>query len=462
MSSQRATARRVRVEFLALIALAWPILITQLSHTAMGFVDTLMAGRVGARDLAAVALGNSVWIPVFLLMNGVLMATTPKVAHLVGAGRLGATGPLVRQALWLALALGALAAAVLASAQPLLEVMRIDPELIAPTMGYLQAVAFGFPAAALFQVLRSFCDGLGQPRPYMVLGLLGLLLNIPANHVFIHGGWFGLPALGGVGCGWATALVMWFMLAGLALWIALAPRYRRCAPFARIERPAPATLGALLTLGVPIGIAVFAEASIFAVIALLIGGLGPVVVAGHQVALNFSTLIFMVPLSLSMATTVRVGQALGRGSIREARFSTRVALGTALTLACCSAVLILLGRDWVARLYTPDPAVIAVATQLIVYAALYQLSDAVQVTAAGALRGYQNTRTPMVITLIAYWAIGLPIGYSLALTDLFGPARGPAGLWLGLLAGLTAAAVMLGITLVATARRRQQLVPALQ
>lgn len=198
---------RVRTELRSLLILATPIIIAQLAHTAMGFVDTLMAGRVSPQDLAAVALGNSIWVPVFLLMTGILLATTPKVAQRFGAGEEADIGPLVRQALWLALAVGGSAAALLWNAEFILRTMNVDPALITPAMGYLRAVALGFPAVALYHVLRCFSDGLGHTRPAMVLGIIGLLLNIPANYIFIYGK-FGLPAMGGVGCGWATALVM--------------------------------------------------------------------------------------------------------------------------------------------------------------------------------------------------------------------------------------------------------------
>lgn len=448
-----------RSELRGLLTLAVPIIIAQLANTAMGFVDTLMAGRVSPRDLAAVALGNSLWVPVFLLMNGILLATTPKVAQRFGAGSFKEIGPLVRQALWLALALGGLCAVALWNAQPVLELMKVDGELITPAMGYLQAVACGFPCVALYHVLRCFSDGLGHTRPAMVIALLGLLLNIPLNYVFIYGK-LGVPAMGGVGCGWATALVMVFMCLALFGWVRWAPYYQSSELFKQFQWPNAAVQRRLLSVGVPIGVAVFAEASIFSVIALLIGELGATVVAGHQIALNFSSLIFMIPYSLGMAATVRVGQALGRGEPRAARFAAGVAMSVALAYACLSASAMLLGRQQIALLYSPDPAVIAVAASLIIYSALFQFSDAVQVTAAGALRGYQDTRATMLITLFSYWGIGLPVGYSLGLSTWFGEPSGPRGLWQGLVVGLSCAAVLLGIRLLRSAGRVIALQPA--
>ena len=444
---------RVRLELKNLLALALPIMIAQLATTAMGFVDAVMAGRVGPRDLAAVALGNSIWVPVFLLMTGTLLATTPKVAQRFGAGTHSEIGPIVRQALWLALVVGLMATGILFSAEPVLRVMKVDPELIGPCMQYLHGIASGLPAVAIYHVLRCFSDGLGRTRPAMVLGLCGLALNIPLNYIFIYGH-FGVPAMGGVGCGWATAIVMWVMALGMAGWERWAPVYQSSELFSRFDWPQWSVIKRLLGIGLPIGIAVFAESSIFAVIALLIGSLGATVVAGHQIALNFSSLVFMIPYSLGMAVTVRVGQALGRQEPREARFAAGVGMGTALAYACLSASMMLLLREHIATIYTADPTVVNVAAMLIVYSALFQFSDAIQVTAAGALRGYQDTRVTMILTLFAYWGIGLPVGYVLGLTDWFGAPSGPSGLWQGLIVGLSCAALMLSIRLTRSARKR--------
>lgn len=443
---------RIQTEVRALLTLATPIIIAQLAHTAMGFVDAVMAGRVSARDLAAVALGNSLWVPVFLLMNGILLATTPKVAQRYGAGQQAEIGPLVRQALWLALAVGLGCAVLLWHSEPLLRLMGVDAALAAMSMDYLHGIACGFPAVALYHVLRCCSDGLGHTRPSMVQGIGGLLLNIPLNYVLIYGH-LGFPALGGVGCGWASGAVMWFMLLGMLWWVNRAPYYHPSQLFKHFEWPQWAVIRRLLSVGVPIGVAIFAECSIFSVIALLIGGLGATVVAGHQIALNFSSMVFMIPYSLAMAATVRIGQALGRGEPRNARFAAGVAIATALGYACLSASLMLLLRESIASIYSPDPAVIAMAATLLVYSALFQFSDAIQATAAGALRGYQDTRATMLITLFAYWGIGLPVGYVLGLSDWLGQPSGPSGLWQGLIVGLTCAAVLLGVRLMRSARR---------
>ena len=287
--------RRVRLELRTLFALALPMMIAQLASTAMGFVDTVMAGRVSPHDLAAVALGNSIWCR-STCWSAALPRHHTNVAQRFGAGHHAEIGPLVRQALWMGVGIGIGSALLMWNAKPVLHLMKVEPALIDPTMAYLRAVACGFPAMALYQVLRCFSDGLGHPRPSMVIGILGLLLNIPLNYVFIYGK-LGMPALGGVGCGVSTALVMLFMLTSMAIWVKRAPAYQASQLFSHFEGPRWPLLRRLPSVGVPIGIAVFAEASIFSVIALLIGALGATVVAGHQIALNFTSLIFMIPLS---------------------------------------------------------------------------------------------------------------------------------------------------------------------
>lgn len=450
--------RRSVTELRALIWLALPILAAQLSQTLLGFVDTAMAGRVSAVDLAAVALGNSFWLPTFLFVSGVLMILTSKVAASNGAGRPEQIGPLVRQGLWLGLVLGSLAGMLLWSVEPVLHLAKIAPELMPKTVGYIQAVALGFPAIGMYQALRGMTDGLSRTKPGMVIGLLGLILNVPANYVLVYGK-LGFPELGGVGCGWATTLVMWFMLGCMVIYLKRSKIYAVCGLFERFEWPQWSVQKGLLGLGLPIGISLFSETSMFALIALLIGSLGAVVVASHQIALNLTSLVFMLPFSLGLAITVRVGHNLGMQGARAGLFSAKVGIAAALAGATLSATFLYLFADWLPHIYTTNTAVLALASSLLAYAALYQFSDSLQVACAGALRGYQDTRMPMLLTMIAYWLIGLPSGYLLGLTDVFGLAQGPAGFWKGLIIGLSAAALFLSVRLAIVGGRRKRKFP---
>ncbi len=432
--------------------LALPILAAQLAQTAMSLVDTLMAGRVGATDLAAISVATSFWLPIMLLVQGITMALTPVVAQLNGARKQALIPPAVAQALWLALLTLPPAMLLLYVSPLILDWMDVEPALAAKTRGYLHAILWGLPAYSLYQVLRNYTEGLSYTLPGMAISVLGLLINIPANYVLIYGKW-GAPALGGVGCGVASAIVFTAMGLAMLAHVRLSPHYQASRPRMRLCRPDLPQISRLFRLGFPIALAIFCEVTLFAVIAVLLAPLGTQLVASHQVALNFSSLIFMLPLSLGFAVTIRVGHSLGEGLPLQARRVSLTGIGIGLLLALLSALLTLLGRDGIAASYSTDPAVIHMAAHLLIFAALYQFSDSIQAVAAGALRGYKDTRMIFFITLLAYWGLGLPSGFMLGLSDWLAPAMGPQGFWIGIIIGLTSAAGLLGLRLHIVMRR---------
>lgn len=431
-----------RAELRALGLLLGPILLSQLSQAAFGFVDTVMAGHASALDLAAVALGVSLWLPLLLLITGTLLATTPLVAAARGRRDYVGIPHTVHQALWLAAALGVIGGLLLHAVDPVFELLDTPQHLRALTRRFLAAISWGLPAAALFAVLRNYCEGLGRPLPVTLISLAGLLLLIPLNYVLIYGH-FGLPALGGVGCGWASAIVAWLMLFMLLTYVLLSPRFARVRLLQERSRPDAARQLDFLRLGLPIGIAIFFEVSVFAIVAILISPLGELQVAGHQVALSLTSLLFMFPLSFAFCLTIRIGHAFGRGDLAAIRHTRYVGLTTMALFSLGSALFLALLRYPLTGLYSDNPAVRALAADLLLFAAAYQVADALQVGAAGCLRGLQDTRGPMLITLVAYWVVALPMGYVLGLTYLSGHRYGPYGFWTGLVAGLTLAALLL-------------------
>lgn len=429
-----------------LAQLALPVLIAQVTQTLMGFIDTLMAGRVSAVDMAAVAVGTSLWLPAILFVQGLLMAFTPVFSHHNGAGNQKAIQPLAFQAAYLAI-IGAIGVMLFLAAAPIiLNFMELEPELKRLTIGYIDGILWGAPAFVLYQVLRGCSEGISYTLPTMVIGFVGLAVNIPANYIFIYGH-FGVPAMGGAGCGIATALVFWAMLIAMAIYMQWHKKFKELAPFSQFHWPHPKTMWSMTQLGFPIAMALFFEVSLFAVIALLLAPLGATVVASHQIALNFSAIVFMLPLSIGIAVSIRVGYYLGREQFDIAALVTKVGLGMSLALAACTAVLTVIFRFEIAQLYNHNPEVVALAGSLMLMAAIYQLSDSVQVVAAGALRGYKDTRSAFYITLLSYWFIGMSLGYTLAYTDLIVPAMGAHGFWTGLIAGLTSAAALFALRL---------------
>jgi len=439
-------------EIKQLLRLAAPLLAAQLLSTATGVVDTIMSGHYHANDLAAVAVGNSLWLPLFLLVSGMLIATTSMVARFHGAGDKQAIVTTTQQSIWLALIAALVAAVALMNVGPVLVWLGLEPELIRITDGYLYAVAFGFPAAAIFNGLRGFTEGMGRTKPYMISSLLAFLANIPLNYALIYGVW-GLPEMGGVGCGWATAMSMWMQVLVL-LWFTSRPKkYAGIRLYRRWQKPQLLEMRKVFSLGFPIAIAVFAEVSIFSAIALLLAPLGALVVAGHQVALSVSHMIFMLPLSLSQAITIRVGFFLGRGEQQQANAVARTGIMGAALLSMFTMTMILCFRETIVAWFTSDVEVQLLAASVFVFMAVYQFPDHVQIAANAALRAYHDTRVPLLLILLAYWVVALPLGYILARTDWLVEPIAAQGFWIGLLVGLAITGVLLTLRLYKIASR---------
>jgi MATE family multidrug resistance protein len=428
----------VRREAGALLRLASPLILGQIATVAMNFVDTVMAGRLSAEALGAVAVGGAIWGSLLLFTIGTMMVVSPMVAQLVGAEAIGRAPHVVRQSGWIALALSALAIFVMTHVQPIFGLLHAQPEIVPTAIGYLRALAWGVPGLALYLMLRYLSEGMAHTRPVLYFGVIGLAVNVAANYILIYGK-LGFPALGAVGCGYATAIVFWVQGLGFALYVSTSSHYAQVQPVLRFEAPDLQEIGELLRVGLPIGVSIFLESSLFSGVALLMASLGTAAVAGHQVALNFLAITFMVPLGIAMAITVRVGQAAGRGDGEGIRRSGWTGISLALSVQVITGIVLLTVPRKIAAIYTSDPAVLDIAAGLLVLAAVFQLSDGLQVSASGALRGLKDTRVPMWITLIAYWGVGLPLGYTLGLRL----GLGPRGMWVGLIGGLTTAAALL-------------------
>lgn len=438
-----------RQELKQLIRLAWPILLAQLALTGLGVVDTIMSGRVGTDDLAAIGLGTSLLLPVFMISTGVLLALTPLVARQKGRQAWGNVTQYLHQAIWVSVPLGLASMAILMNLQWVLDWLTLSPNVYQLTADYLYYIAYGLPGIALYQAFRFFWEGLGLTLPTMVISVLALLLNIPLNAVFIYG--FGpIDAYGAAGCGIASAIVMWSMLLGAIGYVVASRHTAHLVQLRRREFQRPSwSLGVrdLLALGVPNTLALLFEISMFSFIALFIAKLGAVVIAAHQVAISYTSIVFMIPLSIAMAITVRTGLAYGKASLPDLKRSLFTGIGFSALVSLMTALATYLGMHLIASFYTPDIEVIALAATLLGLAALYQFFDAVQVACAGALRGLHSTQVIMVVTFISYWLIGLGLGYYLAFNGINGTPLGVVGFWYGIVIGLTLAAFLLSIKL---------------
>lgn len=431
------TRAPVRRELGHLVRLALPLLVGQLAIVGLAITDVLMSGRAGTGQLAGVTLGATLFDLPMMFLVGVFIANGALVGRLHGAGDEAGLRRQFHNSLWLALPIG-LAAAALMAALRWLAVDGLDAgqEAKAVARGYLLpmiATAFVLPFVL---ALRTSLEGMGLPNVAMGFNLMGFLVNIPLDYGLIHGHW-GLPALGGAGCGWATLTVVLLIVGGEVLFIRRARRPRQLGLLRRDTEPRRRTLLATLAMGTPIGGAILAEAGFFHVIPLLVAALGTVAVAAHGVAMSLDMLMFMVPLAISQAMTLRIARALGGGDGGAARLCVRVGIRAALAVALLQSLCYLLLREPLAALYSSDGAVTALAAQLLLVAAAIRPFDALHIAGTGALRGHGDTRSTLVISLAAFWLLGFP----LCLALVTGGA-GVAGAWLAILAAVTCASAM--------------------
>ncbi|HEY8587638.1 MAG TPA: MATE family efflux transporter [Rhodanobacter sp.] len=438
MSAFRPERARLLHEVRATVHLALPLICAQLAAIGSNVIDTVLAGHVSEHVLGAVAVGANIWSLAIVSGIGMMMAVPPSVAQLDGAGRRGEIGAVFRQSLWLALGVGMLLWFAVRHAGPLIAFIGVTPSLHHDVQRFLLAISWGAPALTCYFALRGLSEGLSLARPSMYFSLGGLVVLAPLGYVLMFGK-LGIPPQGAHGCGVATAIVLWLELLAFGIYVAVRRHYQGLGLFDRFDWPDLRRIGQLVHIGLPMTVSLLAEAGLFVATALIIATLGESVIASHQVAINIASFFFMIPLGLAMAITVRVGNAVGRGDERGVRYAGFCGVGLTLITQVISAGLLLGLPHFIAALYTRDASVIALAAQLIMLAGLFQFSDGIQVAANGALRGLKDTRVPMVITLFAYWAVGMPVGWWLT----FHHGMGARGMWIGLIAGLSVAAVML-------------------
>lgn len=422
-----------------IVTLALPMFIAQIAQVGTGVVDTVMAGRVSIQDLEAVSLGASLFITFYVTLLGIATALNPILSERFGAGAKKELGEIGRQGLWFGALLGVMGMLALLALTPFIARWEsLTPYVRETTALFVIGVSLGMPAALMHRALHAFASSLNKPKPIMIVSLIALLLNIPLNYILIHG-LFGMPKLGGAGCGFATAASFWFNF--LVLWLYIS-KHHYFKPFGlmdKFSKPVIANFKGFFKLGIPIGLSYFLEVSLFSFIALLLVQFGTVQVASQQVVINFSSIAYMVPQALSTALSVRVAQSIGSGSYLRARYIAGVGVSIGLVCAIVISLLILIFREHIVGLYTTQPEVIKIGGTLLIFAAIFQLSDSVQTIVSGALRGYKLTKVPMIIHAISFWGVGLGLGTYLGIYL----NMKAVGFWIALVISLTVAAILL-------------------
>jgi multidrug resistance protein, MATE family len=418
--------------------LAYPVIIGQLGIIMMGVVDSLMVGKLGAAPLAAASLGNGMAFIIMIIGIGVSYAVTPLVAISVGAGKMEDCGVYFRQSLLVNSVFSIIIAIIIYFAADLIQYLDQPEDVQIQATSYMKILGLSAVPLLLFQSYKQFIEGLSVMRPAMIITLIANLVNVFANWVLIFGN-LGFPALELNGAGWATFASRIFMalaLMGFVMNNKFFKRYDVSFHYKNVNWP---VIKKILSLGLPSGFQYFFEVGAFAFAVVMVGWLGTAQLAAHQIALNLASISFMAVLGISVAGSIRVGNAVGMKDISETRRAGFTASFIGASIMFCAGVVFILGRNFLPTLYVNDEVVISYASSLLVIAALFQLSDGTQAVGIGILRGLTDVKIPTAITFIAYWIVGLPVGYLLGFTL----EMGVQGVWIGLLLGLTTSAILL-------------------
>ncbi|MFT4413965.1 MATE family efflux transporter [Fredinandcohnia humi] len=440
MYETKNTKEKIKLIFVLLI----PILITQLGMFSMVFFNTIMTGRYNSSDLAGVAIGSSIWNPVFTGLSGILLAVSPIAAQRFGQKKSKEVSSVVSSGIYLGVLIGIvviLLGALLLN--PLLHLMDLPEGVEDTARDYLIGLSFGIIPLFVFNVLRSFIYALGITRVVMLILLVSLPVNLLLNYVLIFGYW-GFPELGGAGAGYATSFTYWVIVGITAFIIKVKDPFSSYKVFTGLKGFSLKQSKEILKIGVPMGFSTFFETSMFAVVTILISKFSVTTIAAYQSALNIVSFLYMIPVSISMALTVLVGYEVGAKRYKDAKVYSWLGIVLSMIIALVTGLFVILFRYDVAGLYSTEEAVITLTAHFLIYALFFQISDAVQATAQAALRGYKDVNIAFVMTLVAYWLICLPVGWGLAhFTSL-----GASGYWIGLTIGLLAAGIGLSARLV--------------
>lgn len=432
------TITQFKKELKQLAPIGIPAVLSQLAQMAMGFIDTVMAGHYSTEALAAIAIGTSLLHPVLVFFLGLFLAFNPIVAHFRGADEVGKIRSHFHASILLAIIFSPVAVLLLLNSQFVLQALDIEPAVGELAFGYLSATLWGMPSLILFFALRFCNEGMFSTTAVMVITLISIPFNVLFNYWFLYGG-FGIEEMGAVGVGYATGLIWTLMFIGMLGYTLLTKKYAELRIFRDFEIPTYNEFKAILALGFPVAITLGFEITMFAAVALMIARYPIEVMGAHQIAVNIASLTFMIPLGLSQAITARVSYFQGRNDRESMRVAGYTGINACVAIMTLSALMMIAIPTLLVSIYTSEPGLAELAAGLLFFAALFQFSDGLQVSSAGALRGLKDTKMPMIITAISYWLVGFPLGYYLAEHQ----QMQVQGYWVGMIFGLSTAAVLL-------------------
>lgn len=430
------------IESGSIFHLAVPITVAQLVMCLAGLADIMMAGQYNLKDLTAVALGYSIWIPVNVFLIGLLSPVTALLSELRGKGKVLDISEIASHAAFIGVVMGALAFFVLLNSKFIIILLGVEPSTEEIALGYVQAIALGMPFIAINQVIRSYLQSSGKTRVDMLIQLLCLLFNVPFNYILINGLW-GFPQLGGIGCGYATSFIMLLGVILSCLYIFITERNDSRRVIIQLIPTNSGLLKDIIKLGLPYGVSLFCQFMAFSMISFLLSSLGENTISGHQIAFNVSTIPFALSASLGMATMIKVSYHLGKKEINHAQYIGKVGIALTTITSLIIAMLIYLTSRYIAPLYNDDLQVILIAVVLLKYVPIYHVGTSFQVVITSVLRSYRDTFTPMWISVFSLWFIALPLGYSLSMTNWLIEPIGAKGFWIALCSALVIANLLL-------------------
>jgi len=411
-----------------------PIFGSQLSYMIMHTTDTIVSGQYDSKELAGLVLANAFTFPIYMLFQGIMFAITPIVAQLFGSREFQKIGQKMRQIFWVAIMNAFLVFFIFIFFGKILPYFPLDKEILTISSNYLQAVSVGMFFYIMFRFLSSYSEGMTLTLPVFYVVLFGALINIPLDIIFAFG-YFGIPEMGSAGCGYATSIISMIMFF-LILKIILSNKlYKKTELLKEFDGPSLRVTKEILKLGIPIGIGIFTEMSMFSGAAIIIGQLGDKVLSGHAIALNIASIVFMLPLAIGLAGSTRIGNLIGENRFTDAKFSSYTGVTLCFIGALINMTMLLLFRDKFASVYSEDLEVLSVAVSLLFYAAIFQIPDGIGMGSLGALRGYKDTFSPMIFLIISYWIFAIPFGYFLTNYGIVNPL-GAEGMWISMVLGL--------------------------
>ncbi|QJC38459.1 MATE family efflux transporter [Enterobacteriaceae endosymbiont of Donacia fulgens] len=437
------------IEIKKLFNITIPIILTQIAYILISIINMIMSSSFNKIDIAVLSIGVSIWLPIILFGHGIFLSLIPIITKLYISNNNKKIINYIKQSYLLAIILSLIMMFILYQINYLILLLFHNKIFIFKIKKFINIIIWSIPGYLLLQILRCLCISSSLMIPDMIISWIGVILYIPINYILIYGFSY-IPPLGVLGCSFSIVLIYWILFLITIIWMSKSIYFKKINFFNFSKNLDFKILKKILKLGLPIGLSIFFEITLFSIVSLLISlSMGIDDIISHQIAINFSSLIFIIPLSLSIATTILIGFYLGLGHTNKAKIISWISQIIGIIISIFTILISIFFRKKIAKLYNPNKNIINLSSHLILLASIYQFSDSIQIIGSGILKGYKDTKYIFFITFISYWIISLPIGYILSVTNFItSRPMGPSGFWIGFIIGLTVSAILILIRIV--------------